>query len=106
MRETRLIRRSRLSPYANLAEKNYRDSIQPREEQWDRPEKWLASVRGGDQPGSLAYLLRQGVRLRGKILECGGAVCWLPALVSQLPEVGLRTGFLGGANRAYRPLHH
>lgn len=77
-----------LSSYANPKELWYRNVVQPQEETYSSPEKWIQKIRGSGRLSLLPYVEREGgLHLRGSILECGAGSCWLSAELSKRPHV-------------------
>ena len=74
-----------LSPYANVAELEYREHVQP---QHDTPETFVAKIRASGRLALLPYLQQRGVlRPAGDVLEIGAGSGWLTAELSKLPSV-------------------
>jgi len=70
----------------NLDELKYREKIQPHEERFNHPQKWIRNMRKEKLKIPL-ILKKKGVEFRGCILEIGAGSCWFSSVLSKFPEV-------------------
>ena len=75
-----------LHPLDNLDELEYREKIQPQEEMYDHPQKWIRHMRK-EKLKMPSVLKKKGIEFRGSILEIGAGSCWLSAVLSRFHEV-------------------
>jgi len=75
-----------LHPIDNLDEMKYRDIVQPQEEMFDDPQKWIKYMRR--EKLKIPQILRKkGIEFGGCILEIGAGSCWFSSVLSKFPEV-------------------
>lgn len=75
-----------LHPKDNLDEMEYREKIQPQEETFDHPQKWIKYMR--KEKLKIPLILRErGIEFRGHILEIGAGSCWFSSILSKFHEV-------------------
>lgn len=75
-----------LSSIDNLDELRYREKIQPHEERFDSPQKWIRNMR--KEKLKIPLILKQkGVNFRGCVLEIGAGSCWFSSVLSKFHEV-------------------
>lgn len=62
--------------------------LQPHEETYSSPEKWVQKIKASGRLFLLPYVEREGkIHLKGSILEVGAGSCWLSAELSRRPDV-------------------
>jgi ubiquinone/menaquinone biosynthesis C-methylase UbiE len=70
----------------NLDELKYREKIQPHEQRFNHPQKWIRNMRKEKLKIPL-FLKKEGVEWGGCILEIGAGSCWFSSVLSKFPEV-------------------
>jgi len=84
MRETKLIK-LKFSERSNKDELDYRNKIQPNEEDYDSFDKWVIRINDG----RLKYFekVNEKINFSGVILELGAGSCWFGGVLSKLSKV-------------------
>jgi len=75
-----------LHPMDNTDEIKYREEIQPQEEMFNHPQRWIKNMRKEKLKIPL-ILKKKGIEFRGRILEIGAGSCWFSSVLSKFPEV-------------------
>ena len=82
--QSRLIKH-KFSQALNKQELNYREIIQPRENEFNHTSKWIERISDGRR-GILPILYRF-IKFKGEILELGAGSCWFASELSRLDSV-------------------